>query len=124
MTNMGLYNISVNQGESFDLVATITNSAGSAINLSGYSVRGSAKYSYGATGSALINLNPSITNSISGSSVTYGTGGRGANGNVTGGNTAVAGAANTGNGARGGGTASSAQTNGAQGGSGIVIITY
>jgi hypothetical protein len=63
---MGLYNISVNQGESFDLVATITNSAGSAINLSGYNVRGSAKYSYGATGSALINLNPSITNSISG----------------------------------------------------------
>lgn len=66
MTCMGLYNISVNQGESFDLVATITDSAGSAINLSGYNVRGSAKYSYGATGSALINLNPSITNSISG----------------------------------------------------------
>ncbi len=66
MTNMGLYNIFVNQGESFDLVATVTGSAGTAVNLTGYSLRGSAKYSYGATGSALIDLNPSITNSISG----------------------------------------------------------
>ncbi len=65
-----------------------------------------------------------ISDSLSGSSVTYGAGGRGANGNVTGGNTAVVGAPNTGNGARGGGTASFAQTNGAKGGSGIVIIKY
>lgn len=65
-----------------------------------------------------------ISSSISGSSATYGVGGQGANGNVTGGNTAVAGASNTGNGARGGGTASSAQTNGAKGGSGIVILKY
>jgi len=66
MTNMGLYNISVNQGESFDLVATVTGSAGTAVNLTGYSLRGSAKYSYGATGAALINLAPSITSSVSG----------------------------------------------------------
>jgi hypothetical protein len=65
-----------------------------------------------------------IDSSISGSSATYGVGGQGANGNVTSGNTAVAGAANTGNGARGGGTASSAQTNGAKGGSGIVTLKY
>ena len=65
-----------------------------------------------------------ISSSISGSSLTYGAGGRGANGNVTAGNTGVAGGANTGNGARGGGTASSAQTNGAKGGSGIVIIKF
>jgi len=65
-----------------------------------------------------------ISSSLSGSSVFYGAGGRGANGNVTAGNTAVAGAANTGNGARGGGTGSLAQTNGAGGGSGLVIIQY
>jgi uncharacterized repeat protein (TIGR02543 family) len=65
-----------------------------------------------------------ISTSISGSSLIYGAGGRGANGNVTIGNTAVAGASNTGNGARGGGTGSFAQTNGAKGGSGIVILKY
>lgn len=64
------------------------------------------------------------SNSLSGAAVTYGVGGRGANGNVTAGNTAVAGTPNTGNGARGGGTASGAQTNGAKGGSGIVILRY
>jgi hypothetical protein len=64
------------------------------------------------------------TSSISLSTVTYGVGGRGANGNVTDGNTGVAGTANTGNGARGGGTSSFAQTNGAKGGSGIVIIRF
>lgn len=65
-----------------------------------------------------------VSSSISGSTVTYGVGGGGANGNVSSGNTAVAGSSNTGNGARGGGTASAAQTNGAKGGSGIVILKY
>jgi hypothetical protein len=63
-----------------------------------------------------------ISNSISGSSVTYGAGGSGANSGVL--NAAVVGAANTGDGARGGGTGGSAQTNGAKGGSGIVIIKF
>jgi hypothetical protein len=62
------------------------------------------------------------SSSISGSAVTYGTGGRGANGNSN--NAAVAGTANTGNGARGGGAVSFANENGARGGSGIVIISY
>lgn len=53
---------------------------------------------------------------------TYGAGGRGANGGTL--NVAVIGASNTGNGARGGGTGSGAQTNGAKGGSGIVVIRY
>jgi hypothetical protein len=63
-----------------------------------------------------------VTSSISLTATNYGVGGRGANGNVTGGNSAIAGTANTGNGARGGGTSSFAQTNGAKGGSGIIII--
>ena len=65
-----------------------------------------------------------IDNDLTGTLRTYGDGGRGANGNVTSGNTGVAGAANTGNGARGGGTGPVAQTNGAKGGSGIVVIKY
>jgi hypothetical protein len=67
------------------------------------------------------------SSSIIGSTVIYGTGGAGANGNsgITGTtNVGVAGASNTGNGARGGGGASSQQNNGAKGGSGIVVITY
>ncbi len=63
-----------------------------------------------------------ITSLITGTSQTYGAGGRGANGNTD--NNAVAGAANTGNGARGGGCTSSSQTNGAKGGSGLVILKY
>jgi len=63
-----------------------------------------------------------LSNSIGGTSVTYGAGGRGANGNTL--NESVAGAANTGNGARGGGTGGSNQTPGAKGGSGIVIIKF
>ena len=62
-----------------------------------------------------------------GSTVIYGTGGAGANGNsgITGTtNVGVAGASNTGNGARGGGGGSFQQNNGAKGGSGIVVITY
>ena len=60
--------------------------------------------------------------SISGSPVTYGAGGDGANSGSL--NVSVAGATNTGNGARAAGVASTAQTNGAKGGSGIVIIKF
>jgi hypothetical protein len=63
-----------------------------------------------------------VANSISGSPVTYGAGGDGANSGGL--NVSVAGAANTGNGARAGGVASTAQTPGAKGGSGIVIIKF
>lgn len=64
------------------------------------------------------------SSSIVGFALTYGTGGRGANGNSNIANGGVAGTSNTGNGARGGGAASSSNANGAKGGSGIVIISY
>jgi hypothetical protein len=54
--------------------------------------------------------------------VQYGRGGRGANGNSN--NGPAVGTPNTGNGARGGGAASVSQTNGAQGGSGIVALVF
>jgi hypothetical protein len=59
---------------------------------------------------------------ITGSAVTYGEGGRGANGSTN--NAGVAGTANRGQGATGGGAAGSSDRNGAQGGSGIVIISF
>lgn len=62
---MAVYNISLVQGENFDLSATLTSSDSSCINLSGYGVRGVAKYSYGSTG-VLLDLNPVIVNAASG----------------------------------------------------------
>lgn len=56
---MGVYNISVNQGENFDLTAALEDSDGNAINLNGYSVRGKVRTSYGATG-YLLDLVPTI----------------------------------------------------------------
>jgi hypothetical protein len=58
---MAVYNISINQGESYNLDATLISSSGTYVNLSGYYLRGQARYSYGSTG-VLINLNPTITN--------------------------------------------------------------
>jgi Fibronectin type III domain len=63
-----------------------------------------------------------VSSSISGSAVTYGAGGAGANGGTN--SAGTAGTANRGNGAKGGGATSSADENGASGGSGIVIISY
>lgn len=62
---MAVYNISINQGETYNLDATLTNSTGASINLSGYSLRGQVRYSYGASG-VLLNLNPSIQNATGG----------------------------------------------------------
>lgn len=62
---MGVYNISVNQGENFDLTATLKDSSGANINLSGFSVRGKVRTSYGATG-VLLNLEPTIQSEVSG----------------------------------------------------------
>jgi hypothetical protein len=73
----------------------------------------------GATGG---NGGVGVSNNLSGADTTYGAGGRGANGAAN--NAAVAGTANTGNGARGGGAASLADEDGAQGGSGIVILQF
>lgn len=62
---MGVYNISLNKGENFDLTATLQNSTGGIMNLSGYSVRGYVRYSYGSSG-ILIDLAPSVLDSLSG----------------------------------------------------------
>jgi hypothetical protein len=63
-----------------------------------------------------------VSNSITGSAVTYGAGGGGGTGGTT--NAAVAGTSNRGNGARGGGGASGQQSQGAKGGSGYVALRY
>lgn len=60
------YNISAIQGNTLLLNVTANDSAGSPLNLSGYSVRGNVKYKYSSTGS-LLNLNPSITSPANGS---------------------------------------------------------
>ena len=62
---MAVYNISINQGESYNLDATLISASGTNVNLSGYSLRGQARYSYGSTG-VLIDLNPTITNATGG----------------------------------------------------------
>jgi hypothetical protein len=62
---MAVYNISINQGESYNLDATLISSSGTYINLSGYYLRGQARYSYGSTG-VLVNLSPTITNATGG----------------------------------------------------------
>jgi hypothetical protein len=63
-----------------------------------------------------------ISNSISGTPITYGAGGNGGTGGTTANGTA--GTANRGNGARGGSGGSGNQGQGAQGGSGIVVLKY
>lgn len=59
------YNITGYQGDYLQLTLNVQDSAGSAINLSGYQIRGEVRASYGSTG-VLLDLNPSITNDISG----------------------------------------------------------
>lgn len=64
-----------------------------------------------------------LVSSITGSSVTYGAGGRGANSGTANGGT-NSGAANTGTGGNGGGAGSGASTGGGNGQAGIVVISY
>jgi hypothetical protein len=59
------YNITGYQGDYIQLTLNLKDSNGTAINLSGYGVRGQVRTSYGSTG-VLLDLNPSITNSVSG----------------------------------------------------------
>ena len=54
------YNITGYQGDYIQLTLNIKDSAGSAINLSGYEVRGQVRSNYGATG-VLLDLNPTIS---------------------------------------------------------------
>jgi hypothetical protein len=62
---MAKYDISVNQGENFELQANLTDSNSSPINLSGYALRGKVKYSYGSTG-VILDLNPQVVNATGG----------------------------------------------------------
>ena len=57
------YNIHIEQGTSLNISLTASDSSGNPLNLSGYSVSGQAKYSYGSTG-ILLNLNPTVDPSL------------------------------------------------------------
>jgi len=59
------YNITGYQGDYIQLTLNLKDSNGAALNLSGYGVRGQVRTSYGATG-VLLDLNPTITNVLSG----------------------------------------------------------
>ena len=65
------YDISINQGESLDLLFKLKDSNGVALNLSGYSSRGKVKYSYGSSG-ALLDLNPIIVTGLNNSALVSG----------------------------------------------------
>lgn len=54
------YNITGYQGDYIQLTLNIKDSNGSAVNLSGYQVRGQVRASYGSTG-ILLDLNPTIS---------------------------------------------------------------
>ncbi len=97
---------------------------GSAGDSNGAGGGGGGNSTNGSAGVANVGGNggAGVSSSITGVSVTYGAGGRGSNGNQN--YNAIAGAANTGNGAQGGGATSSSQRNGAAGGSRIVVLKY
>jgi hypothetical protein len=59
------YNITGYQGDYIQLTLNLKDSSGIALNLSGYQVRGQVRSSYGSTG-VLLDLNPTITNVLSG----------------------------------------------------------
>lgn len=56
------YDILATQGNTLLLNLTANDSAGAAINLSGYSARGYVRYNYSSTG-ILLNLNPVVASS-------------------------------------------------------------
>jgi len=59
------YNISGIQGDYIQLTLNIKDTTGSAINLSGYQVRGQVRASYGSD-IVILDLQPTITSNISG----------------------------------------------------------
>lgn len=54
-----VYDLSIEQGSSFNLNLVAQDSLGSPLNLSGYSASGKMRYSYGSTG-VLLDLNTTI----------------------------------------------------------------
>jgi hypothetical protein len=97
---------------------------GNAAQIGGGAGGGGGGFGNGSNGSGGTGGNggTGVTSNFTGSLITYGAGGRGANGNQN--NNAIAGTSNRGNGAQGGGATSFNQRNGAAGGSGIVILKY
>ena len=59
------YNISTYQGDFLQATLSLKDSNNNRIDLNGYDVRGQVRNGYGATG-VLLNLNPTITSSVSG----------------------------------------------------------
>jgi len=59
------YDISISQGQTYNLITGITNAAGEGVNISGYNLRGQVRYSYGSTG-ILLDLEPAIVSTVSG----------------------------------------------------------
>ena len=57
------YNLDVIQGSTFSVQLFATDSGGTAINLSGYGVRGVIKYNFG-TGTELVDLSPSVNETL------------------------------------------------------------
>jgi hypothetical protein len=62
---MAVFNLDINKGESYDLTATLTNTEGVPVNISGYALRGKVRYSYGSTG-ILVDLSPTVVNATGG----------------------------------------------------------
>jgi len=57
------FDICIEQGASLNISLVASDSSGNAMNLSGYSVRGQVKYSFGSTG-IILNLSPKVDTSF------------------------------------------------------------
>ena len=62
---MNTFDLHISQGNSYTVSLNLTDSNANPLNLSGYNLTGQVKNLYSDSGS-LINLNPTITNAISG----------------------------------------------------------
>lgn len=62
---MAVFNLIINQGETYDVTTTCLTTSGTPVDMNGYSIRGKVRYSYGSTG-VLVNLSPTIVNPTSG----------------------------------------------------------
>ena len=63
---MNSFSINTFQGDDFSVNLTATGAAGTALNLSNYTISGVCKNRYDTTGFVLLNLNPSVINNNSG----------------------------------------------------------
>tara|TARA_B100000287_G_scaffold384422_1_gene390894 strand:- start:109 stop:483 length:375 start_codon:yes stop_codon:yes gene_type:complete len=65
------YNLDISQGETYSIRLNAKDSAGSKINLSGYTARGVIKYRYGNTG-YLLDLDPDVVSGTNGNALASG----------------------------------------------------